>query len=383
MARISVLFGTRPEAIKLAPVVRMLREAREIDCRVCTTAQHREMADQVLEAFDLTPDADLDLMRAGQTLAELTARGISAIDGYLTREQPDLVLVQGDTTSVLCAAIAAFYRRIPLGHVEAGLRTGDMTAPWPEEANRVLTTRLAALHFAPTERSRQNLLAEGVAADRIHLTGNTVVDALLMILPAVRAAPPVIPGLPTALTAPDDSRPLVLITGHRRESFGAGFEAICRAIAALAGRFRDTAFVYPVHLNPAVRAPVRGILGTGTGAGENVYLIDPLGYREFVALMDRATLILTDSGGVQEEAPSLGKPVLVMRATTERPEAVEAGTARLVGTDFETIVAEVSRLLTDRAAYEAMSRALNPYGDGCAAGRIVTACRDFLRGGGR
>jgi UDP-N-acetylglucosamine 2-epimerase (non-hydrolysing) len=317
-------------------------------------------------------------MRAGQSLAELTARGIEAIDGYLAQDQPDLVLVQGDTTTVLCAALAAFYRRIPLGHVEAGLRTGDMTAPWPEEANRVLTTRLATLHFAPTERSRQNLLTEGVPLERIVLTGNTVVDALLLVLEQVRTAPPLIPGLPPALTAPGPSRPLVLITGHRRESFGAGFEAICRAIAALAGRFRDTAFVYPVHLNPEVRAPVGRILGSS--AGENIYLIDPLGYREFVALMDRATLILTDSGGVQEEAPSLGKPVLVMRATTERPEAVEAGTARLVGTDFATIVAEVSRLLTDRAAYEAMSRAHNPYGDGRAAERIVAACRAFLQG---
>jgi UDP-N-acetylglucosamine 2-epimerase (non-hydrolysing) len=324
------------------------------------------------------PDADLDLMRAGQSLAELTARSIEAIDVYLAREQPDLVLVQGDTTTVLCAALAAFYRKVPLGHVEAGLRTGDLSAPWPEEANRVLTTRLASLHFAPTERSRQNLLAEGVPPQRVVLTGNTVVDALLLVLESVRAAPPVIPGLPAGLTAPDASRPLVLITGHRRESFGAGFEAICRAIASLAHRFRDTAFVYPVHLNPEVREPVRRILGSG--AGENVHLIEPLGYREFVALMDRATLILTDSGGVQEEAPSLGKPVLVMRATTERPEAVEAGTARLVGTNFATIVAEVSRLLTDRAAYEAMSQAHNPYGDGRAAGRIVEACREFLRG---
>jgi UDP-N-acetylglucosamine 2-epimerase (non-hydrolysing) len=379
MSRLSVLFGTRPEAIKLAPVVRALRDVPDMDCHVCTTAQHREMVDQVLDAFDLVPDADLDLMRAGQSLAELTSRSIAAIDAYLAREQPDLLLVQGDTTTVLCAALAAFYRKVPLGHVEAGLRTGDLTAPWPEEANRVLTTRLAALHFAPTERSRQNLLAEGVLPERIVLTGNTVVDALMLVLEQVRAAPPMIPGLPPAFSAPDHSRALVLITGHRRESFGAGFESICRAIGALAQRFRDTAFVYPVHLNPEVREPVRRILGTNTS--ENVHLIEPLGYREFVALMDRATLILTDSGGVQEEAPSLGKPVLVMRAATERHEAVEAGTARLVGTDFATIVAEVSRLLTDRAAYETMARAQNPYGDGRAAARIVVACRKFLRGG--
>jgi UDP-N-acetylglucosamine 2-epimerase (non-hydrolysing) len=381
MTRISVLFGTRPEAIKLAPVVRALRGEAALDCRVCVTAQHREMVDQVLDAFDLVPDTDLDLMRPGQSLAQLTARSIEAIDEYLAREEPGLVLVQGDTTTVLCAALAAFYRKIPVGHVEAGLRTGDLSAPWPEEANRVLTTRLAALHFAPTERSRRNLLAEGVPAERIHLTGNTVVDALLWVLEKVRTHPPAIAALPPALTAPGvgAERPMVLITGHRRESFGAGFEAICRAIAMLARQFPDTAFVYPVHLNPEVREPVHRVLGAC--AGKNVYLIDPLNYLEFVALMARATLILTDSGGVQEEAPSLGKPVLVMRATTERPEAVEAGTARLVGTDEQAIVAAVSRLLTDRAAYEAMARAHNPYGDGRAAVRIAAVCREFCRSG--
>jgi UDP-N-acetylglucosamine 2-epimerase (non-hydrolysing) len=379
MTRVSVLFGTRPEAIKLAPVVDALRREADFDCRVCVTAQHREMVDQVLDAFALVPDADLDLMRAGQTLAGLTARSIEAIDEYLARDGPDLVLVQGDTTTVLCAALAAFYRKIPLGHVEAGLRTGDMTAPWPEEANRVLTTRLATLHFAPTERSRRNLLAEGVPESRVILTGNTVIDALLMMLEKVRTTPPPIPPLPSELIAPGGgARPLVLITGHRRESFGAGFEAICRAIARLARLFPAVAFVYPVHLNPEVRAPVGRILG-GLEE-ENVYLIDPLGYREFVALMDRSTLILTDSGGVQEEAPSLGKPVLVMRTTTERPEAVEAGTARLVGTDEATIVAEVSHLLSDPAACKAMTIAQNPYGDGRAADRIVAACREFCLG---
>jgi UDP-N-acetylglucosamine 2-epimerase len=377
--KVSVLFGTRPEAIKLAPVILALRDEPEIDCRVCVTAQHRQMVDQVLEAFGLVPDADLDLMRPGQTLAGLTARSVEAIDAYLADERPDLVLVQGDTTTVLCASLAAFYRKVPVGHVEAGLRTGDMAAPWPEEANRVLTTRLAALHFAPTERSRRNLLAEGVPADRVFLTGNTVVDALLMALGKVRAAPPAIPGLPAALTAPGGAKTLVLITGHRRENFGDGFESICAAIRELARLFPDAAFVYPVHLNPSVRDPVRRILGASPGG--NVHLIEPLGYLEFVALMARSTLILTDSGGVQEEAPSLGKPVLVMRETTERPEAVDAGTVRLVGTDERTIVAETSRLLNDPAAHAAMTRAHNPYGDGLAAGRIVAACLEFHRGG--
>jgi UDP-N-acetylglucosamine 2-epimerase (non-hydrolysing) len=360
-------------------VIRALRGELGLECHVCVTAQHRELVDQVLDAFGLVPDIDLDVMRPGQTLAGLTARSIEATDAYLAREQPGLVLVQGDTTTVLCAALAAFYRKIPVGHVEAGLRTGDMTAPFPEEANRVLTTRLAALHFAPTEKSRQNLLAEGVPASRVVLTGNTVIDALLMMLEKVRVVPPEITALPADLVAPGGTRPLVLITGHRRESFGGGFEAICQAIATLARRFPATAFVYPVHLNPEVRAPVQRILGGLRGG--NIYLIDPLGYREFVALMDRATVILTDSGGVQEEAATLGKPVLVMRTTTERPEAVEAGTARLVGTDEATIVAAASRLLNNPTECRAMTRAHNPYGDGHAARRIVAACREFCHRG--
>jgi UDP-N-acetylglucosamine 2-epimerase (non-hydrolysing) len=376
-AKVSVIFGTRPEAIKLAPVVRALRARAGVDCHVCNTAQHRRMVGPVLAALGLTPDADLDLLRPGQSLAELTARGVAAVDAYLGAERPDLVLVQGDTTTVLCAALAAFYRKVPVGHVEAGLRTGDLAAPWPEEANRVVTTRLASLHFAPTERARRNLLAEGVPADRVVLTGNTVVDALLSAVATVRAAPPAIPGLPPGLTGPGDARPLVLITGHRRESFGEGFESICGAVRELAERFPGVAFVYPVHLNPNVREPVLRILAAP--GLENVHLTEPLGYLEFVALMDRSALILTDSGGVQEEAPALGKPVLVLRETTERPEAVEAGTARLVGTDRRAIVAAASLLLTDRAAYDAMSRAHNPFGDGRAAGRVADACLDFLR----
>jgi UDP-N-acetylglucosamine 2-epimerase (non-hydrolysing) len=379
MAKVSVIFGTRPEAIKLAPVILALRTETEIECRICDTAQHRQMVDQVLEAFELVPDADLDLMRPGQSLAELTARSVQAIDAYLTMRRPDLVLVQGDTTTVLCATLASFYRNIPVGHVEAGLRTGNMAAPWPEEANRVLTTRLAALHFAPTERSRQNLLAEGVPAARVILTGNTVVDALMIALEKVHTNPPSIPGLPSDLTRPGSMGSLVLVTGHRRESFGSGFERICEAIRDLARLFPETAFVYPVHPNPSVREPVRRILGAFEG--KNVYLTEPLGYLEFVAMMARSTLILTDSGGIQEEAPSLGKPVLVMRESTERSEAVDAGSIRLVGTTAKTIVAETSRLLTDRAAYAAMTPTHNPYGDGRAAGRIVAACLDYLRSG--
>jgi len=378
-SKVAVVFGTRPEAVKLAPVVRALRGRAGLDCRVCSAAQHRGLVDQTLAAFDLTPDVDLDLMRPAQSLAELTARGVEAVDAFLAAERPDLVLVQGDTTTVLCAALAAFYRKIPLGHVEAGLRTGDLAAPWPEEANRVLTTRLAALHFAPTERSRRNLLAEGVPAGRIALTGNTVVDALHFALKKVRAEPPLIPGLRRPLTPAGCGGPLVLVTGHRRESFGAGVESVCRAVRTLARRFPDTAFVYPVHPNPNVREPVDRILGPPHGA-DNVDLLEPLGYLEFVALMDRATLILTDSGGVQEEAPALGKPVLVTRTTTERPEAVEAGTVRLVGTDERAIVAEASRLLTDPAAYGAMARAHNPYGDGRASDRIADACLRFFYG---
>ena len=374
MSKISVIFGTRPEAIKLAPVVLALRSDSRFACDVCVTAQHRQMLDQVLAAFAIAPDDDLDLMVPEQTLAGLTARAVEAIDRHLAEAKPDLVLVQGDTTTTFCAALAAFYRHIPVGHVEAGLRTGDLESPWPEEANRVLTTRLVRLHFAPTAANRSNLLREGVPDDRIVVTGNTVIDALFLALAIVKAARPAIPGLEDGVV--DGTQPLVLITGHRRENFGPGFEAICRAIAELAARFPATAFVYPVHLNPNVRRPVDAILRAG-GAG-NVHLVEPLPYLPFVAMMNRATVILSDSGGVQEEAPSLGKPVLVMRDTTERPEAVAAGTVELVGTDQRAIVDATSRLLADRAAYDAMARAINPYGDGKATGRIVGACAEFL-----
>ena len=385
-ARLAVIFGTRPEAIKLAPVVLGLQQQPDFTCRVCVTGQHRQMLDQVLDVFDIEPDVDLNLMVPDQTLAGLTARGIEAIDRYLAQDKPDLVLIQGDTTTTLCAALAAFYRHVPVAHVEAGLRTWNLQAPWPEEGNRVLTSRLTALHFAPTETSRQNLLKESVDDGSIVVTGNTVIDALFLALRKVHAQHPAVEGLPERLQpgtrAGADSPRLVLITGHRRENFGPGFESICQSIAELARRFRDVHFVYPVHLNPHVREPVMRILGAPGSAGTllpNVHLLEPLPYLPFVGMMERADVILTDSGGIQEEAPSLGKPVLVMRDTTERPEAVSAGTVRLVGTDRARIVDEVSRLLTDRASYETMARAHNPYGDGHATERIIAACRQIVR----
>jgi len=375
--RVSFIFGTRPEAIKLAPVILEFRKKRKIECRVCVTAQHRQMLDQVLDVFNIVPDADLDLMRPGQGLGDLTSRAVSALDRYLAKEKPDLVLVQGDTTTVFCAALAAFYHHVPVGHVEAGLRTGDMNAPWPEEANRVLTSRLAAMHFAPTARSRDNLLREGVPPDRVFVTGNPVIDALMLAVKRVRRNPPRIPGLAATGKSAESGKRMVLITGHRRENFGPGFENICLAIAELARKFPETDFVYPVHLNPQVRGPVNRILGKTARHG-NVRLLEPLPYLQFVALMEKSRLILTDSGGVQEEAPSLGKPVLVMREVTERPEAVEAGTVKLVGADYRRIVGETTRLLTDPRAYKSMSRAHNPYGDGKAADRIVRHCVKFL-----
>lgn len=370
--RISFIFGTRPEAIKLSPVILAMKGDLHLRPHICVTGQHREMLDQVLETFGIVPDVDLALMRPNQTLAELTARAISAIDAYLDAHQPDMVLIQGDTTTIFCAALCAYYRRIPVGHVEAGLRTWNKLSPFPEEINRVLATRLSDLHFAPTRTAQENLLKDGVAPDKILVTGNTVIDALALALARVQAATPVIPGLPAALMVQD--HPMVLITGHRRESFGDGFRNICTAIAQLAERFPSTEFVYPVHLNPNVREPVFQLLSNKV----NVHLIDPVGYLPFVALMNRAKVILTDSGGVQEEAPSLGKPVLVMRDTTERPEAVAMGTARLVGTDVDAIVSGVSTLMTDRAAYEQMANAVNPYGDGRASQRIVAAIRETL-----
>jgi UDP-N-acetylglucosamine 2-epimerase (non-hydrolysing) len=365
--KISIVFGTRPEAIKLAPLILALRREPTVRCRVCVTAQHREMLDQVLQIFEITPDDDLNLMQPNQSLARLTAVAIEAIDGYLRTEKPDVVIVQGDTTTTFSCALAAFYNDIPVAHVEAGLRTRNLKAPWPEEANRVLTSRLTALHFAPTETNRRNLIEEGVSPEQIHVTGNTVIDALLLAREKVRSQRPEIPQLPGPFFRDDAQAPVVLITGHRRESFGSGLESICFAIDKLARMFPGVHFVYPVHPNPNVRTTVEKILRP---LG-NLHLIEPLDYLPFVALMDRATLILTDSGGIQEEAPSLGKPVLVMRETTERPEAVQAGVVKLIGTRSDDIVREASRLLTDGSARRAMSKAMNPYGDGTASERIV------------
>jgi UDP-N-acetylglucosamine 2-epimerase (non-hydrolysing) len=372
--RIAFIFGTRPEAIKLCPVINRLAGHPTLTPRVCVTAQHREMLDQVLDIFAVAADFDLDLMRPDQTLPELTALAVRGVSRYLAAEKPDMVLVQGDTTTAFCAALAAFYERIPVGHVEAGLRTWRRYAPFPEEINRVLVSRLADLHFAPTAWSRDNLVKEGIDPDTITVTGNTVIDAIFSVIEKVRAAPPPMDDpLRTALDAGRFAT-RVLITGHRRENFGEGFRNICTALKRLAERFPRTAFIYPVHLNPNVQQPVRAILG----GCSNIFLLPPQDYRQFVYLMDSAQLIITDSGGIQEEAPSLGKPVLVMREATERPEAVAAGTVRMVGTSVAAIVSHAERLLSDDAYYRTMSRASDVYGDGAAAGRIIAAIAAYF-----
>lgn len=350
----------------MAPVVKTLAGHERIDLKVCVTAQHRDMLDQVLNLFRIEADFDLDLMRAGQDLTDITAGVLQGLRDVLRECVPDLALVHGDTTTTLAASLAAYYERTSVGHVEAGLRTGDIYAPWPEEINRKLTAGVAALHFAPTERARDNLLAEGVTTERIRVTGNTVVDALLDIADQLRSDEGLRNQLRQSLPALDPNRRTILVTGHRRESFGDGFRRICAALHELAGR-GDVQIVYPVHLNPNVQEPVHNYLGELS----NVHLIEPQDYLPFVYLMTTADIILTDSGGVQEEAPSLGKPVLVMRDTTERPEAVAAGTVRLVGTDVERIVGEITTLLDDPTEYTRMSRAHNPYGDGEAADRIL------------
>jgi len=379
---ILVFMGTRPEAVKLAPVVAALRSTKGFRCTVVATGQHKEMFRQVTETFGFTVDADLDVMRPDQTLAGLTARLMDGIDGWLGSAQPDMALVQGDTTTVLVAALACFYRRIPIGHVEAGLRTGNIWSPFPEEMNRKLATPLVALHFAPTETARDALLREAVPAARISVTGNTVIDALNMEVAAQTSDAALRARLNkelSSLVGADWAQvPTVLITGHRRENFGEGIEQICKAVATLAERFPDHRFVYPVHLNPNVLVNVNRLLG----GLPNVKLIAPQGYRNFVALMAHCRIVLTDSGGIQEEAPSLGKPVLVMRDSTERPEGVAAGTALLTGTNAQAIVWHVTRLLTDRAAYRAMATATNPYGDGHAAERIVERIGSFFHESG-
>jgi UDP-N-acetylglucosamine 2-epimerase (non-hydrolysing) len=379
MIRVLSTFGTRPEAIKMAPVVRALDADPRFDSRVCVTAQHRDMLDQVLDLFELTPHHDLDLMRPGQSLHGLTARVIAGMEPVLAAEKPDVVLVHGDTTTTLAATMASFYSHVPVGHVEAGLRTGDLTAPFPEEANRVLADKLCDFLFPPTERSRDNLLAEGQDPARTWVTGNTVIDALLWVRDRVRAtdveADRAVLGSAFDVVASTDA-PIILVTGHRRENHGQGFVNICTALATLADRHPDAHIIYPVHLNPNVLGPVHEKLS----GRSNVHLLAPLDYLPFVRLMDRCHFILTDSGGIQEEAPSLGKPVLVMREVTERPEGVASGTVKLVGTSVDRILEASEALLTDPAAHAAMAGAHNPYGDGQAAQRIADALAAHFSG---
>lgn len=381
MKKVMLVFGTRPEAIKMAPLVKEFQaRANEFDTIVCVTGQHREMLKQVLELFDIKPDYDLEIMKEGQDLYDVTTRVLLGMREVLKKTKPDIVLVHGDTTTSTAAALAAFYQQIPVGHVEAGLRTHNIYSPWPEEMNRQLTGRMASYHFAPTELSRKNLLAEGIATDRIFITGNTVIDALQQVVTRVKGNADLRNEVSRKLlqfgydvNRLEAGRRLVLITGHRRENFGEGFLNICRAIQTLSKRFPEVDFVYPMHLNPNVRKPIREIFGDNLGGLGNLFFIEPLEYLQFVTLMDRSSIVLTDSGGIQEEAPGLGKPVLVMRDTTERPEAVKAGTVKLVGTDYNQIVDNVEKLLTDNAAYAEMSRANNPYGDGKACSYIADA----------
>ena len=373
--KVLLVFGTRPEAIKMAPLVKALEQDERFEASVAVTAQHREMLDQVLTLFDIKPTFDLDVMRTGQDLHDVTATILTGLRSVYSDFQPDAVLVHGDTATTFAASLTAFYQKIPVGHVEAGLRTGNLYSPWPEEGNRQLTGRLAQWHFAPTERNRKSLLAENIPGEHITVTGNTVIDALQLVVQKIETSPELKESILGTLSREGVKpevldNPYVLITGHRRENFGDGFQSICRALANLADRHPQTHFIYPVHLNPQVQDPVYSLLGSRS----NIHLITPLAYEPFVYLMANSRLILTDSGGVQEEAPGLGKPVLVMRDTTERPEAVEAGTVKLVGTDASLIENEVSLLLEDSTAYTTMSRAHNPYGDGAACQRIA----DFL-----
>ncbi|WP_313644873.1 UDP-N-acetylglucosamine 2-epimerase (non-hydrolyzing) [Stenotrophomonas sp.] len=365
--KVMVVFGTRPEAIKMAPLVTALKQQPALETVVAVTAQHREMLDQVLDLFEIVPDEDLNVMQPGQTLSGLTSRIVQGMEQVIAKHGPDIVLVHGDTTTTFATSLAAFYQRTAIGHVEAGLRTGNLYSPWPEEANRKLTGVLANLHFAPTEQSAQNLRDENVPEDHIHVTGNTVIDALLMVVEKIKQTPALQSELAARFPFLDPSKRLILVTGHRRENFGGGFEQICQALKLIAER-GDVQVVYPVHLNPNVQEPVHRILANQPG----VHLIDPLDYLPFVYLMSRSHLIITDSGGVQEEAPSLGKPVLVMRDTTERPEAVVAGTVKLVGTSMTRILEEANQLLDRPEAYAAMAFANNPYGDGSAAAQIST-----------
>lgn len=383
MKRIMLVFGTRPEAIKMAPLVKEFQKnTKDFRTIVCVTGQHREMLDQVLSIFEIKPDYDLNIMKQGQDLYDVTARVLTGMRDVLKEANPDIVLVHGDTTTSTAAALAAFYQQIPVGHVEAGLRTHNIYSPWPEEMNRQLTGRIATYHFAPTPLSKQNLLMENVAEDRITVTGNTVIDALYMVVDKIKQDKELDAMLERSLRDAGydvarlkDGKALVLITGHRRENFGDGFISMCRAIKALTEKYPEVDFVYPMHLNPNVRRPIHEVFGEDLSGLKNMFFIEPLEYLSFVYLMEKSTLVLTDSGGIQEEAPGLGKPVLVMRDTTERPEALEAGTVKLVGTDYDRIVSEVSALLDDSAYYDRMSKAVNPYGDGLACKRIVDVLR--------
>ena len=379
MKKIMLVFGTRPEAIKMAPLVKEFQKRKDsFETIVCVTGQHREMLDQVLRIFDIRPDYDLNIMKQGQDLYDVTARVLVGMRDVLDKAKPDVVLVHGDTTTSTAAALAAFYRQIPVGHVEAGLRTHNIYSPWPEEMNRQLTGRIATYNFAPTALSRENLLKESVDDAKITVTGNTVIDALYWVVDRIKDDKSLNAELAETLKAAgydtgrlNDGRRLVLITGHRRENFGDGFISMCRAIRHLTEKYPEVDFVYPMHLNPNVRKPIHEVFGEDLGNLGNMHFIEPLEYLSFVYLMEKSAIVLTDSGGIQEEAPGLGKPVLVMRDTTERPEALAAGTVRLVGTDYDRIVGEVSRLIDDEEAYRLMSHAVNPYGDGRACPRIA------------
>lgn len=379
MKKVMLVFGTRPEAIKMAPLVKEFQKLSDrFATIVCVTGQHREMLDQVLHIFEITPNYDLNIMKQGQDLYDVTTRVLTGMRDVLKEAQPDVVLVHGDTTTSTAAALAAFYQQIPVGHVEAGLRTHDIYSPWPEEMNRQITGRIATYHFAPTPLSKQNLLAEGVQEEHIHVTGNTVIDALYLVVDKIKNDKILDTELENQLKQAGydvnrlvEEKKLVLITGHRRENFGDGFIHMCTAIKDLTQKYPDVDFVYPMHLNPNVRKPIHEVFGEDLSNWGNMFFIEPLEYLSFVYLMEKSTIVLTDSGGIQEEAPGLGKPVLVMRDTTERPEALEAGTVKLVGTNYDKIVNEVSALLDNQAYYEKMSKAVNPYGDGKACQRIV------------
>ncbi|WP_302460289.1 MULTISPECIES: non-hydrolyzing UDP-N-acetylglucosamine 2-epimerase [Bacteroidales] len=381
MKKIMLVFGTRPEAIKMAPLVKKFQEQSDrIETVVCVTGQHRQMLDQVLDLFEIKPDFDLNIMKAGQDLYDVTSHVLLGMRDVLKEVKPDVVLVHGDTTTSTAAALAAFYQQIPVGHVEAGLRTHNLYSPWPEEMNRLITGRIASFHFAPTPLSRKNLMREAIPDQQILMTGNTVIDALYWVVDKIKQDQTLDAQLAHILKEAGydvdrlaGERRLVLITGHRRENFGEGFIHMCTAIRDLANRYPNVDFVYPMHLNPNVRRPIHEVFGEDLSRFENLFFIEPLRYLSFVYLMEKSTIVLTDSGGIQEEAPGLGKPVLVMRDTTERPEALDAGTVKLVGTDYDKIVSGVSQLLDDPQAYAAMSQAVNPYGDGEACGRIVNA----------